>query len=51
MFIMKECYKDCLSCSNSFSISSEEAKSGTDELFCIIKQEIVQENNCCEEYN
>lgn len=48
---MKECPKDCLSCSNSFSIPSEESISGVDELFCIIKQEIVEEDECCEEYN
>ena len=48
---MRECPKDCLSCSNSLSISSEESESGIDELFCIIKQCIVKEDGYCKEYN
>lgn len=36
--------KDCLSCSNS-GVTEE------DELYCVIKQEIVNEDDVCEEYN
>lgn len=36
--------RDCLSCSNS-------GVTENDELFCVVKQEIVQEDGYCEEYN
>lgn len=47
----KECYKDCLGCSNSMSIPNEESINNSDNLFCIKKQEIVEEDFYCKEYN
>lgn len=48
---MKRClYMDCLNCSNSMSIPKEETDSGNDELFCVIKNGIVEEDGYCEEY-
>ena len=36
--------KDCFSCSQSMSTDE-------DELFCVLKQETVEENDVCEDYN
>lgn len=47
---MKECLKDCLSCSASFSIPGEDIGKDYDELYCSNKQSIVDENDYCEEY-
>lgn len=41
---MKECPKDCMSCSNS-SVTDE------DELFCIVHKKIVNDEDICDEYN
>ena len=41
---MKEVPKACLSCSKSYSTCEF-------ELFCIVKQKIVQEDDTCEDYN
>lgn len=41
---MGECIKDCLSCSHSFSTED-------DELFCVLHKFIVNENECCAEWN
>lgn len=37
------CIKDCLNCANS-GVTDE------DELWCVIKQEVVQEDGYCEDY-
>lgn len=39
-----ETKKDCLSCSNSMSTED-------DELYCVMKQKIVEEDYVCEEHN
>lgn len=41
---MYECPKDCMSCGHSM-VTDE------DELFCVIKQEIVPDDGYCDEYN
>jgi hypothetical protein len=41
---MQEIPKDCLSCANS-GINDD------DELWCVVKQEVVPENDTCEDYN
>lgn len=41
---MKEPPKDCLSCARSLSTED-------DKLFCVIKQQIVEEDDVCEDYN
>ena len=43
-------YGDCLLCSNSMSVE-DQFDYGTDRLFCVIKQEYVEENDRCEEFN
>ncbi|MEK3917271.1 hypothetical protein [Paenibacillus sp. FSL H7-0331] len=37
-------YIDCLGCSNSFSTKN-------DELYCVIKSKLVEEEDVCPEYN
>lgn len=46
---MKECIEDCLNCSNSFSIPSE--NNDYDKLYCSEKEKIVNEDECCDDYN
>lgn len=41
---------DCLACSNSMSEPVENAGEA-DKLFCVVKQEYVSENGCCDEFN
>lgn len=48
---MKEGIKDCLSCSESLSIAKEDTDKGYDELYCTIKDCVVEENGCCENHN
>lgn len=49
---MKECIKDCLSCSNCFIFPKEDEDDLLEsELFCIIKKKYVFENETCEEWN
>ncbi len=48
---MNNCIKDCLSCSNSFSIAKEDSGKDLDELYCSEKDCLVDEDGYCEEYN
>ena len=48
---MTKCPEDCLGCSDSQSILKEETESGKDELFCLNKKMIVNENGYCNNYN
>ena len=41
---MKEAPKDCLSCGQSMVTDD-------DKLFCVVKEEIVEEDNVCSDYN
>lgn len=48
---MNECPKDCLSCSHSFSEPNLEDEQN-DILHCMLQDgKIVDENDCCEDYN
>ena len=42
--------QDCLSCGASMSEPAE-TEQGFDRLFCVVKQEYVADDSCCEEYN
>lgn len=41
---------DCFLCSNSMSVE-DQFEYGADRLFCVIKQEYVNESDCCEDFN
>jgi len=41
-------FKDCLSCSNSYST---DAKNGEDLLFCIEHNKQLKEDGFCEDFN
>lgn len=41
---------DCLLCSNSMSVE-DQFEYGADRLFCVIKQDYVEESDYCEDFN
>lgn len=41
---------DCLRCSHSLSME-DQFDYGADRLFCAVKQDYVEENDCCKEFN
>ena len=41
---------DCLLCANSMSVE-DQFEYGADRLFCVIRQDYVEENGYCEKYN
>lgn len=43
--------ENCLNCGNSFSIPTDDSENGIDELFCSIKQKIVNERKWCNNHN
>lgn len=43
-------YRDCLSCSASMSEPAEH-EGEYDKLFCVVKQEYVDDDGCCPEFN
>lgn len=46
----QEKHGDCLLCSNSMSVE-DQFDYGADRLFCVIKQEYVEENDYCNKFN
>ena len=50
MNTFRELPKDCLSCVNSFSEEGT-GENGTDKLFCMVKQQFVDDNHLCKDYN
>lgn len=42
-------HKDCLACSESMSVENGDGE--YDSLYCVIKNKVVSENDCCENFN